>query len=373
MAVSEAFLELEVASIFFGFFFGVFIFTATKVTRQTWGIWKRSRRLMNIYVWMIWVELIVNFVFALTTYLYLRGVIKPSFAYFFGAVTLWAFQTQLLIQIIANRVGLIMVDKRKSRLIKWSLFLAIGLINISVFCIWIPALMGVSHTFVTLNHIWERVEKSLFLVIDFGLNVYFLYHVRSRLIAKGLAKYWPLFNFNVIAVIISVSMDALLLGMLSLPNQYESVSLKPSPAATLSELLLTAKCFSYVQFAPVVYTIKLNIELTMAELISKVVRSSNRDNSNPSSHRTITDGTQLTSRNNIKSHLSQSHSTYFAGTVGKDIGGTNTPDGAAHENDKHQGGIMKTVTVQMDASNGEDREDSASATAILRASVEGMA
>ena len=128
-----------------------------------------------------------------------------------------------------------MVDKRKSRMIKWSLFLAIGLINVSVYCIWIPALLGVSEKFVYLNHIWERVEKSLFLIIDFGLNFYFLYLVRSRLIAKGLTKYWPLFNFNVVAVVISVSMDALLLGMLSLPNQYEYVpsftpsSIDPAP------------------------------------------------------------------------------------------------------------------------------------------------
>lgn len=116
-----------------------------------------------------------------------------------------------------------MVNKRKSQIIKWSLFVAIGLINISVYCVWIPALMEINDTFVSFNLIWERIEKSLFLVIDFGLNLYFLYLVRSRLILKGLTKYWPLFNFNVTAVMVSVSMDALLLGMLSLPNQYEYV------------------------------------------------------------------------------------------------------------------------------------------------------
>jgi len=139
------------------------------------------------------------------------------------AVTLWTIQTQLLIQIIANRVSLIMVDKRKSRLLRWVLFAIIALVNISVYCIWIPALMGTSETFVTLNHIWERVEKSIFLITDLGLNLYFLYLVRSRLISKGLTKYMPLFNFNAAIVVISVSMDILLLGMLSLPNPYEYV------------------------------------------------------------------------------------------------------------------------------------------------------
>lgn len=85
--------------------------------------------------------------------------------------------------------------------------------------------MEISDTYVSLNLIWERVEKGLFLVIDLGLNFYFLYLVRSRLILKGLTRYWPLFNFNVIAVCISVCLDALLLGMLSLPNQYEYVYL----------------------------------------------------------------------------------------------------------------------------------------------------
>jgi hypothetical protein len=157
--------------------------------------------------------------------LYLQILIAPgsSFGYYFCAVTLWTIQTQLFLQIIANRVGLIMVDKRKARLIKWILFAVVGLINISVYCIWIPALMESNPTFVKLNHIWERVEKSLFLLLDAGLNLYFLYLVRSNLIAKGLTKYGPLFNFNAAIVLVSVAMDAALIGMLSLPNTYEYV------------------------------------------------------------------------------------------------------------------------------------------------------
>lgn len=156
-------------------------------------------------------------------YLQVLIICGYSFGYYFAAVSLWTIQTQLLLQILANRVGLIMVDKRKARLIKWSLFVVVALINISVYCIWIPALLGSNQTFITLNRIWERVEKSFFLLLDAGLNLYFLYLVRSNLISKGLTKYWPLFNFNAGIVLVSVAMDILLLGMLSLPNTYEYV------------------------------------------------------------------------------------------------------------------------------------------------------
>ena len=114
-----------------------------------------------------------------------------------------------------------MVDRRKAKMLKWGLFIGILLIDISVYCIFTPAHMNVNPTFVRLNKIWERVEKTLFLIIDLGLNVYFLHLVRSRLIANGLTKYNVLFRFNACMVFVSVIMDALLLGMLSLPNQYE--------------------------------------------------------------------------------------------------------------------------------------------------------
>ncbi|KAL1957342.1 hypothetical protein VTO42DRAFT_6131 [Malbranchea cinnamomea] len=239
------------ASIFFGLFWGLFAPTALKAAHQTWRIWKRTRSFLNAYLWMIWVEALVNLFFATITYLYVSKVIPGDFVFFFFTVVLWSFQTQLLLQIIANRVSLVMIDRRKSLLLRWALFIIIFLINISVFCIWIPALMNVNATFIRINYIWERVEKGLFLVVDFSLNLFFLYLVRSDLIAKGLTKYWSLFKFNCGAVVVSVSMDALLLGILNLPNPYD-----------------------YVQFAPVAYTVKLNIELTMAELISKIVRNS---------------------------------------------------------------------------------------------------
>ena len=66
---------MDLASIYFGFFLAVFVFTQAKVVQQTRTIWRHRRSLLNSYLLMIWVEAWVNFVFALITYLFLNGVI----------------------------------------------------------------------------------------------------------------------------------------------------------------------------------------------------------------------------------------------------------------------------------------------------------
>ncbi|EXL65882.1 hypothetical protein FOPG_17918 [Fusarium oxysporum f. sp. conglutinans race 2 54008] len=243
---------MDLASIYFGLFLGVFVFTFAKAVQQTRGIWRRTQSLHHGYLYMIWVEAWVNFVFALVTFLYLNNIVPGRhFLANNHAVALWAIQTQLLPQIIANRVALIMTNKRRARKLKWGLVLAIGCINITVAYIWTVAhLDGATPFQVHLNLGFEKAEKSFFLVVDLALNLYFLYLVRFRLIADGLSKYWKLFNFNAGMVVVSTSMDILLLGFLSLPDPY-----------------------LYVQFAPLAYIVKLYIELLMANLISKVVRS----------------------------------------------------------------------------------------------------
>ena len=67
---------MDLAAIFFGLFIGLFIHTLTKVVHQTRTIWKRTRSLSNVYLHMIWVEAVVNLIFALTTFLYLNGFIQ---------------------------------------------------------------------------------------------------------------------------------------------------------------------------------------------------------------------------------------------------------------------------------------------------------
>jgi len=70
--------NLELATIFFGVFIGLFFFTVVKVVKQTLSIWKRTQNAWNIYLWMIWVETATNLIFALTTYLFIRGIIAPT-------------------------------------------------------------------------------------------------------------------------------------------------------------------------------------------------------------------------------------------------------------------------------------------------------
>ncbi|KAF5668010.1 hypothetical protein FBULB1_13374 [Fusarium bulbicola] len=106
-------------------------------------------------------------------------------------------------------------------------------------------------TYIDINNIWDRIEKGIFAVIDLALNFYFVYLVRSSLISYGLTKYVVLYRFNLVMVIVSISMDILIIGSMSLRNT-----------------------FLYVEFHPLAYLVKLHIELSMAELIAKIVKAS---------------------------------------------------------------------------------------------------
>lgn len=76
--------KMELPALFYGIFLGVFPFTFLKVVTQTEKILRRSRALHNSYLYMIWVEAIVNFIFALITILFLEQVIPGSFGFYFG-------------------------------------------------------------------------------------------------------------------------------------------------------------------------------------------------------------------------------------------------------------------------------------------------
>ena len=99
------------------------------------------------------------------------------------------------------------MDKRKALRTRWAVAIIILLVNISGFCIWLPARLRVSSEYVTVSKVWDRSEKCVFLVIDAGLNAYFLFLVKTHLIAEGLEKYKLLYRFNSVIVIVSVAMD----------------------------------------------------------------------------------------------------------------------------------------------------------------------
>lgn len=74
----------HLASVYFGIFLGVFPLTLVKIVRQSRKIVSQSRTYQNAYLYMIWIEAIVNFVFAIVTYLYLSDVIHGIPAFYFG-------------------------------------------------------------------------------------------------------------------------------------------------------------------------------------------------------------------------------------------------------------------------------------------------
>lgn len=110
-------------------------------------------------------------------------------------------------QIIINRISLLIRDQHRVRNLKWIVAAVLGAINISVFCIWIPARLQISEKIIFVNEIWDRIEKVIFLLVDSGLSLYFIYLVRAKLLANGLTKYMVLFKFTLVMVAFSLSLD----------------------------------------------------------------------------------------------------------------------------------------------------------------------
>ncbi|ETS77249.1 hypothetical protein PFICI_11123 [Pestalotiopsis fici W106-1] len=247
-------MDLNVVSIIWGFTLATTVFTFSKAIQQSWKSYKRGK-LFNAYIIMVWAEWLVCVIISIVSWLFLTPSLSilPGFWLFFGLLCLWVVQIQCILQIIINRVRLLMVDQHKADILKWSVAAFIGLINISVFVIWIPARLQISDRWVHINTYWDRCEKSLFALCDIGLNFFFLYLVRSKLIANGLHKYNKLLRFNILMVCVSLSMDGILIGMMSLPNSAV-----------------------YIQFHPLTYLVKLHIEMNIADLISKIVKATNQ-------------------------------------------------------------------------------------------------
>ncbi|KAH7110029.1 hypothetical protein B0J13DRAFT_462626, partial [Dactylonectria estremocensis] len=122
-------------------------------------------------------------------------------------------------------------------------------LHISVYNIWIPARLQISERYIWINEWWDRVEKVIYLLVDGALNFYFIRIVQQNLVANGLTKYKGLVKFNMCIVGFSLSMDVLIISMMSLHNT-----------------------FVYIQFHPFAYIVKLKIEMSMADLIGKIAR-----------------------------------------------------------------------------------------------------
>ncbi|KAF5976833.1 glutathione s-transferase [Fusarium coicis] len=251
-------LEMNIVSLIFGFSMGASMFTAGMAIKQTMQAYQRQR-LFSAYIIMCWLDWIGCNCMGIITYCWLRGFAPPSFWVFFFIIVFWSMQIQFTLQIIINRISLLLGNKTNINRVKWGVAVIASLINISGFCIWVPARLQISHLYEEINIVWDRTEKAIFLIVDLGLNLYFIYLVRSRLIACGLTKYTELFHFNVVMVFISVSLDCVLMGATFLP----------SPVV-------------YVQFHQLVYLLKLYIEMNVASLLGHIVKSSREQDARPS-------------------------------------------------------------------------------------------
>ncbi|KAH7013868.1 hypothetical protein EDB80DRAFT_570026 [Ilyonectria destructans] len=246
--------DLIIASLAWGFTLGIGWLTTWSAIQQTASAYRRrgvGSMVRNPYIWMIWGEISVCLGFGVICFMYILGVIAPSFAFYFCILTLWALQVQFLLQIIVNRCAILLHDRTFVWRLKYGVAAFITAINISVYCIWVPARLQISERYIHINDVWDRCEKIIYLLVDACLNLLFIRTVRRNLVELGLSKYDNLVKFNMFIIVFSLGMDVLIISMMSLKNT-----------------------FVYMQFHPLAYIVKLNIEMSMASLIAKIARQS---------------------------------------------------------------------------------------------------
>ncbi|CAE6447900.1 unnamed protein product [Rhizoctonia solani] len=231
--------DMKLATLAFGWTLGFSYFV-------TWHAIRQTKRL-NAFTIMVWGEILVCAIFAIICWLYLCGVIKYSFWFYFIILTTWALQVQFLLQIIVNRICILLSTPEQRFWLKFIIAAWITAINISVYCIWVPAKLQISERYHDINVWWDRTEKCLYLVTDAILNYMFIRSIKQRLLKVGLKKYDKLVKFNEKIIAVSLAMDVLIITMMSHPND-----------------------FVYMQFHPVAYMVKLEIEMCMSKLMIKV-------------------------------------------------------------------------------------------------------
>ncbi|KAH8683417.1 hypothetical protein BGZ61DRAFT_358136 [Ilyonectria robusta] len=252
----------------------------------TWEAIKHTRRnrnpLRSAYIYMLWGEIISNVGITVIGWIWIDEVVKSSVPVLFFILFFWVFEVQLLMQIIINRIAIIAEHRSTIDKIKWGTAMIMTCINIAVFCIFIPAHRDppVSELFVQINRYWDRTSKFLIMILDAALNWYFLHIVEKRLVQQhNLTKYKPLVAFNAKLMVLSIAMDAMLIGLMWLPNQ--SV---------------------FIQFHPVTYMVKLNIEMSMAKLITRLASRGNSDEDYPELSNSNPSNGQSGNRNNPDNH-----------------------------------------------------------------------
>ncbi|KAI5196469.1 hypothetical protein E4T39_07780 [Aureobasidium subglaciale] len=268
--------DLSIVSITWGFTLGFGFLTTWTAMKQTRHMWKRRNGHLNHpYIWMVWAELASSLALSILCWLVLQG---PLTLNLFAILALWVIQVHCLFQIIINRVSILMVNRKRATQLKIGTAIGILLVNISVFCIWIPAKLEVNDTYEKLNVVWDRIEKVIILIVDAALNAYFMRVVRQQLIKPGLTKYQPLVRFNLYMIVLSLAMDCLIIGQY-LIVRLVSINVADSHPGMLSLKNPLVYLMSAQQYLKGVSTdlcnsiVKLKIEMSMAELIAHVARN----------------------------------------------------------------------------------------------------
>ncbi|KAG8714546.1 hypothetical protein FRC08_011767, partial [Ceratobasidium sp. 394] len=204
--------DMKVATLAFGWTLGFGYFVV-------WHAFRQCRKL-NAFTIMCWLEILACASFAIICWLYLCGILKYSIWLYLSIATSWALQVQFLLQIIVNRICILLPTPQRRFWLKFIVAVWITAINISVFCIWIPAKLQISKRYHDINLWWDRTEKCLYLVTDGILNYMFIRAIKKRLLAVGLKKYDKLVKFNEKIIAVSLSMDVLIITMMSYRNDF---------------------------------------------------------------------------------------------------------------------------------------------------------
>jgi hypothetical protein len=69
--------------------------------------------------------------------------------------------------------------------LKIGVAILITAVNISVYCIWVPARLQISTRYEQINTVWDRCEKVIYLIVDGALNWYFIHVVKKKLVNQG--------------------------------------------------------------------------------------------------------------------------------------------------------------------------------------------
>ncbi|KAK1454828.1 hypothetical protein CMEL01_03588 [Colletotrichum melonis] len=235
----------------FGIVIGLTILNFGKVTEQTLHIYSRTKSFANMYSWMVWILLFTTATSAVITWFFVRGQIAGSSTLFLSLSTvLWVLLMQIPPQIVANRLGLIMANKKTVKAMKITLLVLISIMNVLCIGLYIWARRTYPILGLHVQKYAVPIASAFSASIDLFMNSVFLRKVHRELITNGLVKYRLLFRLNVAAIIVLLSMEAVL---------------------TIIVLVLPTS-FLYTSIQPAVYSIKLAIELMMADLIARVVQ-----------------------------------------------------------------------------------------------------